>query len=93
MNGDCSKKQLDWWQRREIERALASELNCKLEAMRMAAVRLNEACESIGQGEVSPDSGLVVRRAGNEVSLAFKDYNEALARWKRFVLQGELPEI
>jgi hypothetical protein len=92
MHGEANKKSFDWWQRREVERMLANELNRTREAVRMAEVRWKEALETQADRAVPPDSNLQVMQAGMAVRSAYKEYMAALREWTEFVLRGMAPE-
>ena len=92
MNGESARKVLDWCEKREMERVLATELNRTQEAVRMADVLAQEAWESTRQGVLSPDSNLMVKQTCQAVEEARQEYAVALARWKQFVIYGKAPQ-
>jgi hypothetical protein len=79
---------VDWWSRRESERALAAELHLAKENLRLAQLRVRDSLTTISTGIQPPDSHLVLRHALAEAKTAGDHFAEALRRWKNFVLNA-----
>lgn len=80
---------MDWWQKREIERELAQQLNAAQEAFRLANLRLRAA---IGSAKDLPasDSQLNIEQLHRNCAQAYADWMAALDRFTTFVKRGTI---
>ena len=89
---EARTKAIDWWTKREIERALSRDLHSAQAALNLAHFKLNDAAKSIPNAVFPPDSSLFTRQALQEVKRAHAAHALALERWKNFVLHGVIPD-
>lgn len=82
----------DWWEKREIERQLAQELNGAHEKYRLANSALREVIRSCPSGIPAPDSNLRIEQARRACVHAYHQWKAALERWANFVKYGTVPE-
>jgi len=83
---------VDWWQKRETERALANELNVARERFRLANLRLRELTGAMPSGIPAPDSNLPIQQVRSARVQAYDEWLAALDRWTSFVKRGTIPE-
>jgi hypothetical protein len=79
---------LDWWEKRELERKLAQELMAAEAKFRQANLRLMMLVDDASAAIPAPDSTLLIKQAGDTSKAAFDEWQAALERWKRFVING-----
>ena len=82
---------LDWWQKREVERKLAQELNYAQEEFRLANLALRDLTGFSQSGIPAPDSNLPIEQADRACLHAYDQWKAALDRWTNFVKYGTLP--
>ena len=91
MSGSPQPDPLTWWEKREIQQRLASELITARELNRLAQSRASVAMHEATAGMVAPDSNHAVKRAVKEAQDALADYVRALENWKNFMIHGVVP--
>ena len=82
---------LDRWQKREVERALAHELNVAQEKFRLCNLKFRDLTNPMLSGIPAADSDLAIRQAHQTSVEAFNEWLFALDRWTKFVKYGALP--
>jgi hypothetical protein len=83
---------LDWWQKREVERKLAQELNDAQEQFRQANLALRDLTSFCPSGIPAPDSNFRLEQVRRGRVHAYDEWKVALDRWTNFVKYGTVPE-
>ena len=83
---------MDWWQKREIDRQLATELHVAQETFRLANLKLRDLTAAVPTGIPADDSGMALHQAHGACVEAFGAWQHALDRWTKFVKSGTIPE-
>lgn len=84
----------DWWERRELQRQLAQELNYANARFRVANMKLRDGTAMVSRqlAFAASDSRLLLEQAHRECNAARAAFFAALERWKYFAIHGELSE-
>jgi hypothetical protein len=77
---------------REVERALAEELNAAREAVRASDIRCRRTLESVPGGLSALDGSAPVHEARVERARAKEAFGAAQGRWLNFVIRGIVPD-